>query len=73
MWVGMRLLWIVGWRCEGKGNGETLKHVFDVACGPCVVYVHYFKDIRQGACASTVSNPIIRELSLVSCRVFIDF
>jgi len=39
MWVGDGVVVGVGWRCEGKG--ETQKRYF-------LVYVYYFKEIRQG-------------------------
>ena len=47
MWVGDEV--VVGVGCEWKGKGETQKHAFWAARA---VYVHYFKDIRQGALQS---------------------
>jgi len=42
----------VGWGCEEKGKGDTKNMLFSGALGPRAVYVHYFKDIRQGALQS---------------------
>jgi len=48
MWVGDEVVVGVGWGCERKENGEMHKTCFLVGYSWYTLYVHYFKDIRQG-------------------------
>jgi len=46
------LLWRLVGGVREKKKGDAKKLLFGRARVPCVVYVHYFKDIRQGALQS---------------------